>query len=218
MGVCLSYTATIIAVKRMGINHDKLVLDWTKSISGSASELQAVMEKNSCDNMAGENADESTGVNDDDNASENTDGNESDIEVIPHAGDDCNLSTDRAIIIIGDNWDKNVKPRDMRENNQVKSLHHFHSVATVSRIETLHMDDKKPLGNVKDIPISDFLPSSEDCNTLCDNYVILIARVITENFKYFSYFRDCVPKHILHEYSSQMAQKTTAVSPSNMQA
>ena len=100
----------------------------------------------------------------------------------------------------------------MRMNNQVKSLHLFHSTATVSRIETLHLDDKKFMGNIQDIPISKFLPSIEDCKAICDNYVIFAARVITENFKHFFPFRDCVPEHIHHEYSAKMAKKTTMVS------
>lgn len=136
-----------------------------------------------------------------------------DVDVVPTASKECvALPTDRAIIIIGDNWDKNVKPRDMHEHNQVKSLHYFHSIATVSRIETLHLNDSQSLGNVRDIPVSDFLPTCEDCKVICDNYVVLVARVITENFEHFSSLRDCVPKHIPHEHAAEMTQKTTVVS------
>ena len=70
---------------------------------------------------------------------------DSDIELIPGAaaGEECGLPTDHTLIIIGDNCDKNIKPRDMRSNNQVKSLHLFHSIATTSRVETLHLDDEQ---------------------------------------------------------------------------
>ena len=139
---------------------------------------------------------------------------DSDVELIPGAaaGEECGLPTDRTLIIIGDNWDKNIKPRDMRSNNQVKSLHLFHSIATTSRVETLHLDDEQSIGSIRSLPISEFLPSIDDCTAIRDNYVVLVARVITENFKHFSSLRDCVPKHIHHEYSDQMALKTTMVS------
>lgn len=113
MGLCLSYTATITAtitaVKRMGIEHDKLVLNWTKNVSGSAS-IHDEDKEESRDSLS-----------DSDTCEE-----ESEVEVVPDVGEGNPLPSDRAIII---NWDKNVKPKDMR---QVKSLHHFHSIATVS--------------------------------------------------------------------------------------
>lgn len=207
MGLCLSYTATITAVKRMGIDHDKVILDWTRNLtcsssteacSSSAEEVDMDRDCFSCDDHV-----------------DNADDNESDVDIVPDASKECALPTDRAIIIIGDNWDKNVKPRNMRINNQVKSLHYFHSIATVSRVETLHLNDSQSLGNVREIPISDFLPTSEDCKAICDNYVTLVARVITENFEHFSSLRDCVPNHIPHEHSAKMTQKTTTVSVVN---
>ena len=133
-------------------------------------------------------------------------------DCVPGTDKECGLPTDHTVAIIGDNWDTNIKPRDMRSNNQVKSLHLFHTVATVSRVKTLHLDDEQSIGSVRSLPISDFLPSIDDCTAIRDNYVILVARVITKNFKHFSFLRDCVPKHIHHEYIAQMAQKTTMVS------
>ena len=133
-------------------------------------------------------------------------------DCVPGTDKECGLPTDHTVAIIGDNWDTNIKPRDMRSNNQVKSLHLFHTVATVSRVKTLHLDDEQSIGSVRSLPISDFLPSIDDYTAIRDNYVVLVARVITENFKHFSFLRDCVPKHIHHEYIAQMAQKTTMVS------
>ena len=36
LGVCLPHTATLLAIKRMGLNHDKPVLDWKNYLSGKA--------------------------------------------------------------------------------------------------------------------------------------------------------------------------------------
>lgn len=115
-------------------------------------------------------------------------------------------------IIVGDNIDKRVTPRTMRLDNQVRSLHYFHAFAALSRVETLHLDDTKPVGNVKDIPLSTFLLSPEDCAVLRDNYVILISRILVQHIEFLQPFRNCVPKHIEHLYSEAMRKKSTVVS------
>ena len=184
----------------MGINHDKLVLDWKKNVHCPSSKPAD---------------DEDRGSTSEDKRidEENEDG---DVDLIPCAGMERDLPADQSVIIIGDNWDKNIRPRDMRSKNQVKSLHLFHVIAVVSHIKTLHLNDTQSTGNVRDIPIADFLPSIKDCTAICDNYVVIIARVITENIKHFSSLHDCVPMHIHHEYSAKMSLKTAVVSAVNM--
>ena len=54
----------------------------------------------------------------------------------------------------------------MTINHPVKSLHLFHSVAAVGRIETLHLDDEKSVADTSDIPVSSVLPSTDDCVAL----------------------------------------------------
>ena len=41
-------------------------------------------------------------------------------------------------IIVGDNIDKNVSPRDMRVDNQTKSFHYFHSYACMTELISGH--------------------------------------------------------------------------------
>jgi hypothetical protein len=114
-------------------------------------------------------------------------------------------------IIVGDNIDKRIVPRNMRIGHQVQSLHYFHAYASLNRIETLHLDDTKPIGNIENLPLSTFLLSPEDCSTLRDNYVILIARMLVQHLTFLQPFRKCVPQHIQHEYSEIMKQKSTVV-------
>ena len=92
----------------------------------------------------------------------------------------------------------------MRIEHQVKSLHLFHSVAVVSRVKTLHLDDKTPIGDLSKVPVSAFLPSITDCAALRDNFVILVARILVDNLASFSFLRKCVRIHIQHEYTSFM--------------
>ena len=42
---------------------------------------------------------------------------------------DAQVISEPDYIVVGDNIDKNVTPRDMTVGNQVKSLHYFHSYA-----------------------------------------------------------------------------------------
>lgn len=101
-------------------------------------------------------------------------------------------------IIVGDNIDKRITPRSMRVDSQVRSLHYFHAFAALSRVATLHLDDTKPIGDVKSLPLSAFLPSAEDCSALRDNYVILISRILVKHLAFLQPFRECVPKQIEH--------------------
>lgn len=181
-----------MTVKKMCINHDKLVRDWASNNSNEKSQ-----------------PDQSETEYDDDMQS---DADDSDGEVIPEASDDNAISTNMTVSIIGDNLDKNINPRDMRINNQVQSLHLFHSVATVSRVRTLHLDDKDPVGDLNKLSVAELLPSASDCTAIHDNFVILVARVLVENFKCFSHLRKCVPDHIQHEYSNVMKESTISVS------
>ena len=88
----------------------------------------------------------------------------------------------------------------------------YGSVAVVSRVKTLHLDDKTPIGDLSKVPVSAFLPSITDCAALRDNFVILVARILVDNLASFSFLRKCVPIHIQHEYTSFMKEKTVSVS------
>ena len=79
-------------------------------------------------------------------------------------------------IVVGDNIDKRIVPRNMRVEHQVQSLHYFHAYAALNRVKTLHLDDSKQIGDIKRLPLSTFLLSPEDCSTLRDNYVITYSR------------------------------------------
>ena len=64
---------------------------------------------------------------------------------------------------------KNVSPRDMRVDHQVQSLHYFHSLALLDRIDvsglSVDLVAKSP-EDVMAIPTSAILPTSDDCNNL----------------------------------------------------
>lgn len=54
-----------------------------------------------------------------------------------HVNASCNpqVVAPCSFVIVGDNLDKNVKPRDMRVDYQVQSLHYFNSYAALDRLD-----------------------------------------------------------------------------------
>lgn len=116
-------------------------------------------------------------------------------------------------ILVGDNVDKNVSPRDMRVDNQVKSLHYFHSYAVRDRIGLDHLScDGDHVGDIRTLPASAVLPTVGDCVGVRKNYIILAARVIVNNLPHFTFLQPCVVQHIPHQFSKEMAVKSDIVS------
>lgn len=114
-------------------------------------------------------------------------------------------------IVVGDNIDKRIVPRNMRLEHQVQSLHYFHAYAALNCVNSLHLDDTKRIGDIKQLPLSTFLLSPEDCSTLRDNYVILVSHILVQHVAALRPFSKCVPQHIQHRYSEIMKQKWTVV-------
>ena len=115
--------------------------------------------------------------------------------------------------LVGDNIDKTVKPRYMRVDRQTKSLHYFNVYAVKDRVNLSSLSDQKPTSVP---PISEAIPrlfpTAKDHTALQQNFVIHIARILADYIPFFSFgFADVVDKHIKHEYSKEMAQKSQVV-------
>ena len=114
--------------------------------------------------------------------------------------------------LVGDNLDKNIKPRDMTEDNQTQSLHYFHVYGVRDRIDLSNYDDQQPTPDISSISIDKFLPSKEDESALCANLSILIGRVLKKHMPFFKEFGNGLERHIRHEYSEEMGMKSNVVS------
>ena len=112
--------------------------------------------------------------------------------------------------MVGDNLDKNVKPRDMRVGNQVRSYHFFHTYAVKDRIDLSNVREEIKVPEVVDLKT--LLPSSNDKKEILANYGFLFSRTLRENMPYFKKLCKGMKCHITHEYSSEMAQKSEIVS------
>ena len=116
--------------------------------------------------------------------------------------------------LVGDNIDKNVKPHDMRHDNQTKSLHYFHTYALRDRIDLSRYDDIPCLPDMSLVKsqLSNVLPNNEDVRILCGNFCHLVARVLKKYMPFFSSLGASLEEHIVHKFQNEMSQKSEVVS------
>jgi len=113
--------------------------------------------------------------------------------------------------LVGDNVDKDVKPRHMRINHQTKSLHYFNVLAIQDRIPTFHLSEERM--STPTLEINDFLPSNNDYTALKNSFAILISRILCNHMEFFKkVFGKHVTYHIPHKYSAEMCKPSNVVS------
>lgn len=113
--------------------------------------------------------------------------------------------------LVGDNIDKNVRPREMRSDNQTRSLHYFHTYALRDRLDLSDVSNKAPATDIAHMQVEALLPSASDKATMIKHFSILIARVLSKYIPYFEKLK-CLERHIRHEFSNQMSKKSEVVS------
>ena len=114
--------------------------------------------------------------------------------------------------ITGDNLDLMVKVKHMSASNQNNSIHWVNLNAVKNRVLANHLSNDNPVKSVLELEKVEFLPSPEDNEAYLQNITALATRVVVRNIPAFSQFKDIVVKHILHEYSDVMKEKSDQVS------
>lgn len=108
---------------------------------------------------------------------------------------------------IGDNVNKKKKVRDERSDNRSEMVNMYSILVVKSRVSS----DLPKTGVVADlhsIPWKSFLPSHDDVLCVKQNLIVLVCRLLTKFFRDLTPFSKCVPAHIPHEYSTEMAMKS----------
>ena len=109
----------------------------------------------------------------------------------------------------GDNVDKQRKVRDLRADNSGKMLHMFSLLAGRSRTPAPNLPHEGGgLSLLDSEPVESFLPSESDVRAVKSNLVNIVCRVLTEYITGLSSLSKFVPKHILHQYSKEMSEKS----------
>ena len=111
----------------------------------------------------------------------------------------------------GDNIEKQVNVRDSRSDNVSHLLHMYSLVVGCSRTPAPELQHTGHLSKLREVPNDFFLPQSSDVREVKSNLVILVSRILVQNFPALAFLSGVVPKHILHKYSKKMAQKSDVV-------
>ena len=116
--------------------------------------------------------------------------------------------------IVGDNIDKNIRPRYVRSNAQSTSIHYFHSYALRDRIDFQTLSHQQPsccLPSQQDLAES-ILPSTTDDEMLRNNVIVIVSRILVQYIDFFNKsFADVVQWHIKHKYYKEMSTKSEVV-------
>ena len=89
---------------------------------------------------------------------------------------DNDLSSQAPVLIIGDNIDKDIAPRNMRVDHQKRSLHYFNMCAIKDRVSTSGLAEHHE--TIPPLYIQDFLPSTDDYNKLQSNFAVIVTRIL----------------------------------------
>jgi hypothetical protein len=113
--------------------------------------------------------------------------------------------------IIGDNVDLYVKVKHMASERQNKSIHWFGMNAVQNRVTGCHLQNEHPIKPILEMENVEFLPTSEDNKDLLHDFIPLAARILADKVSAFRCFKGAVVRHIPHQYSQQMKQKSHQV-------
>ena len=112
---------------------------------------------------------------------------------------------------VGDNVEKQQRVRDYRSDHHGKLLHMFSLLVSRSRTPAPELQHTGHLSKLTEIAVEDFLPTSSDVRIMKGNLVVLVSRILVQYFPSLAFLSKAVTKHILHKYSSMMAQKSEVV-------
>ena len=118
--------------------------------------------------------------------------------------------------IVGDNIDKNIKPRNMTSDHQTRSLHYFHAYAVRDRLDLSSYNSDPPVPDMGQMNLESLLPSRNDGEVLHENLAILIGRILRRYMPFFTKYAAGLGRHIMHEHSESMSTKSHVVSFKNV--
>ena len=106
-------------------------------------------------------------------------------------------------ILVGDNLDRNIRPRHQTIQSQTHSVHWFNTIAVKDRCNFSAFADTIPVPDVSPFDVKSFLPDGNDCKQLID-VEIIVGRLLVKHVSGFSKFSGLIQSHINHSYSSEM--------------
>ena len=113
---------------------------------------------------------------------------------------------------VNDNLNCKTTVKNMRVDHRNKQHNWFASIIVFERIDFRHLDNVKPLGDIRNFANENYLLSQEEVKKLISDFKVLVGRVFLEFFNQpqFAAVKKLVPQHIVHQYTKEMSSKSEA--------
>ena len=122
------------------------------------------------------------------------------------------LQPDKGRKITFDNFDIYQEVHHMTEQNQNKDKHYVTVMSTENRVSGSHLRRDGPICDIAGLENGKCVPDHNDHLMQKNDYVVLVARIITANIQCLKHLDEVVTKHIRHRYQKETAQATDTVS------
>lgn len=118
------------------------------------------------------------------------------------------LQPDKGRKITFDNFDIYQEVHHMTEQNQNKDKHYVTVMSTENQVSGSHLRCDGPICDIAGLENGKCVPDHNDHLMQKNDYVVLVARIITANIQCLKHLDEVVTKHILHRYQKETAQAT----------
>ena len=113
--------------------------------------------------------------------------------------------------LVGDNCDIRITPNHQAIDHPVRDCHYFGVLLFFSRMaeQIMAMQTLRPAIEPEAIPPEQFLLNDQDRLLLFQSYKVLLGRMMARNIPAFAWLDSVLPKHIPHEHTAVMSQKSS---------
>ena len=119
---------------------------------------------------------------------------------------------DKGRKVVFDNFDFKQHVHRMTESNQNVDIHWVTHMAVENRVDDNNLSsDQPPDVDLLNMPNGRCIPNSHEHRLQRENYIALVERIITTEIPCLEFLQPYALKHIPHQYSKEMAQKSDMV-------
>lgn len=118
------------------------------------------------------------------------------------------LAAKAPIKFVGDNVQKCKGVRDARSDHQKSMLHMYSMLVVRGRVSEPNLSSTGSTVDLSTLKPESFLPNESDVRELRLNLCVLVGQVLCQYMKCLKPFSSTVPKHVPHQYYSEMSQKS----------
>lgn len=114
--------------------------------------------------------------------------------------------------IVGNNTDYEIHARFQSQQHKNSSIHWTHQFAVLDRVQDPQLVNQGSQKLVSEIQLGELLPDNDVQALFIRKWAVIVSRVITKYLPAFQQFQNVVVRHIPHQYSKDMSQKSNCVS------